>query len=298
MPILADLNRDFGRSGSIWFERSELGGPVVRLAARGNGAGVAIQGAQVLDWTHAGRQQIWLSSAAQLGSSKPVRGGIPVCWPWFGPHAEDGNKPSHGFVRTRAWTVLRTHCTSDLGTVAITFSFTTGPEHEALWPYAAEVQLTVTLGAGLSLALETINKGARPLLLSEALHTYFAVSDVADVRIEGLAGESYIDKLDRESVKLQSGEVIIDREVDRIYLGKTDDITLRDGDRAITIRSRGSASAVVWNPWVDKSLRLGDMGAADAYRGMVCIETANAARDIVLLPPGGRHLMCADYDVL
>lgn len=298
MHRLMDLNRDFGRAGSIEFELSHLGGPIARLSSRGSKVDVAIQGAQVLSWLHQGRQQLWLSPVSQLGTSKPVRGGIPVCWPWFGPHPEDGNKPAHGFVRTRNWTVVRTHCSADLGSVGITFAFATGPEHAALWPYEAQVLLTVTLGSGLTLMLETINTGARPLLMSQALHTYFAVSDIVDVRIEGLDGESYIDKVDREMVKMQTGDVIVDREVDRIYLGKTEKITLRDGGRAIQIGSTGSASAVVWNPWTDKTIRLGDMGEPEAYRSMVCIETANAARDIVLLPPGGRHAMTAAYTVL
>jgi len=298
MNTLAELNRDFGRPGSIDFETSELGGPIACLAARGNLTGIALQGAQVLSWLHQDQQQLWLSPVSQLGTSKPVRGGIPVCWPWFGPHPADGNKPAHGFVRTRYWTVARTHCSADLGTVSITFSFATGPEHAGLWPYEAEVLLTVTLGAGLSLALETINKGSRPLLMSEALHTYFSVTDIADVRIVGLDGVSYIDKVDQETVKLQTGDVVIDCEVDRIYLGKTAIITLRDKDRAVVIRSQGSASAVVWNPWVDKTIRLGDMGAPDAFSAMVCIETTNAANDVVLLPPGGKHVMIAEYSVL
>ncbi len=298
MQNVEALNRDFGRPGAIAFEMSDLGGPVARLSAGDQTAIVALQGAQVLSWQRGEQEQLWLSPVARLGISKPVRGGIPVCWPWFGPHPDDDTKPAHGFVRTRPWDMAHTQIAADRGTVAATFVFATGSEHAALWPYEAQVQLTVKVGTGLSLSLETINRGTRPLILSEALHTYFRVSDIAGVSIGGLDGIPYIDKLDGEILKSQIGPIAIGREVDRIYVGATHDVTLRDGARKLAIKSQGSASAVVWNPWDRKTLRLGDMGSPDAYRHMVCIETANAANDLVMLAPAAHHTMSVDYRVV
>ncbi|MFM9941838.1 MAG: D-hexose-6-phosphate mutarotase [Hyphomicrobiaceae bacterium] len=295
MPVIDELNSDFGRPGRIMFAMGDLGGPQAHLHAGDQSAIVALQGAQVLSWQSGGRERLWLSPVSRLGSSKPVRGGIPVCWPWFGPATDDSSKPAHGFVRTRNWNVVQTQIAADQAKVAVTLAFATGPEHAALWPYDAKVRLTVSLDTGLSLTLETFNKGAGPLVLGEALHTYFAVSDIATTAIDGFDGTTYIDKLDRETVHQQSGPIIIAGEVDRIYLGDTGPVTLRDGIDQIIIASKGSASTVVWNPWANKTLRLGDMGAADAFRHMVCIETANAASDIVMLPPGGRHVLEARY---
>jgi glucose-6-phosphate 1-epimerase len=220
-----------------------------------------------------------------------------VCWPWFGPHPGDPAKPAHGFVRTRDWRVVASDRDADAARLRLAIA--TEKRDRALWPHAASLELEVALGDGLSLALATRNGGGAPFPLTSALHTYFRVAEIARAFVEGLDGRTYIDKLDCLARKVQSGAVTIDREVDRIYLGDTRAITLVDGttgDR-IAITSRGSASAVVWNPWIDKTARLGDMGAADAFRGMLCIETANAGDDVIALEPGATHVLGASYSV-
>ena len=295
---VAELNRAHARDG-IAFEVSPLGGPVARLAIGGSEAIVALQGAQVLGWRHEGGELLWLSPLARLGTGKAVRGGIPVCWPWFGPHPDDAAKPAHGLVRTRDWAVTTTSAGGDA--ISITLATATRAEDQAHFPHSAEVSLTVTLGATLGLALATRNTGARPVPLTQALHTYFRVSDIANVRVEGLAGRTYVDKLDGEARKADPGAMTFAREVDRIYLGDTSAIGLAGcgaNGRRISIRSEGSASAVVWNPWTAKTIRLGDMGGPNAYRHMVCIETTNAGDDIRTLAPGECHVLSAKYQVL
>ena len=220
-PVNLDaLNGRFAVGGALAFAMSPLGGAVARLKWRGSEATVALQGAQVLGWRHAGAEMLWLSSASRLGTGKAMRGGIPVCWPWFGPHPGDPAKPSHGFVRTRAWEVASSAV--DDAAVSITFSTRTGDGDRDLFPHDAEARLTVTLGAGLSLDLATHNLGPAALPLSQALHTYFRVSDIASVQVEGLAGQPYIDKLDDQNPrKTQAGPVMFSGETDRIYLGDT-----------------------------------------------------------------------------
>ncbi len=291
------LNRRFSISGAIGFEASPLGGTVARLKWRGNEATVALQGAQVLGWRHAGTEMLWLSPLARLGTGKAVRGGIPVCWPWFGPHPNDPGKPAHGFVRTRAWQVVG--ATANDAGVAMTLKTAPGDADRDLFPHEAEAHLTVTLAAGLSLDLSTHNRGPAAFPLSQALHTYFRVSDIAAVRVEGLADRPYIDKLDDQIPrKTQVGPVTFASETDRIYLGDTSAITLagsKPGGQTLAISSEGSASAVVWNPWVEKMQRLGDMGGPNAYRHMLCIETANAGDDARTLAPGATHVLSARY---
>lgn len=293
---IAVLNESFGLSDALVFETSPLGGPVARLTAGSSTATVALQGAQVLGWRHAGVERLWLSPISRLGTGKAVRGGIPVCWPWFGPHPSDPQKPAHGFVRTRAWTVVGSS-RGDRG-IALSFATDCGPADQALFPHLASLRLTVILDEALSLQLETRNTGPSPFSLTQALHTYFRVSDIEGARIEGLAGRRYIDKLVGDARMTQVGTIAIGQEVDRIYLGDTSTVTLTDSpaDRhRLQITSQGSGSAIVWNPWFEKTLRLGDMGGQQAFRHMLCIETANAGDDVVMLKPGGSHILAARY---
>ena len=278
------------------FEPNPLGGIVARLGHSDAQCLVALHGAQVLNWTIGGEGLLWLSPVARIRPGKGIRGGIPVCWPWFGDSPDPG-KPAHGFVRQRNWQVAGSAATTDA--VSITLASATTPADHALWPHDAEARLTVTLGATLSLALETRNTGSTPLPLTEALHTYFRVGDIANVSVTGLEGRSYLDKLDSFARKTQPGPIVFPAEVDRIYVGDTSSIVLHDAGngRRLRIASSGSSSAVVWNPWTEKTGRLGDMGSPDAFRQMVCIETANAGDDIVTLAPGATHTLGVTYSV-
>ncbi len=279
------------------FEPRPLGGTIARISHHNAQALVALHGAQVLNWVIDGHGLLWLSPIARIRAGKGIRGGIPVCWPWFADHPTDPNKPAHGFVRHREWQVAGSQATADA--VSITLATSVTDAEQALWPHRAELRLTVSLGAALSLQLETRNTGTAPLPLTEALHTYFRVSDIANVSVAGLEGCTYLDKLEGFARKTQSGPITIPAEVDRIYLGDTSGVTLDDRgfDRQIDIVSSGSRSAVVWNPWTDKTARLGDMGSPDAFRQMLCVETANAGDDIVTLAPGATHTLGVTYSV-
>ena len=279
------------------FEASPLGGPIARLSHGSAQALVALHGAQVLNWVLDGVGLLWLSPIARIRAGKGIRGGIPVCWPWFADHPTDPSKPAHGFVRHRAWDVAATSATP--AAVSITLATRVSEREQALWPHHAELRLTVRLGTGLSLALETHNTGLAAFPLTEALHTYFRVSDIDSVSVTGLDGCSYLDKLDGFARKTQTGAITIPAEVDRIYLGDTGRVILNDRghSRRISIESSGSRSAVVWNPWTAKTARLGDMGSPDAFRQMVCVETANAGDDIVALAPGATHTLGVTYGI-
>lgn len=297
MQSLDALQSAFARDGAVALEASPLGGIVARLTTGNNSAVVALQGAQVLSWRHGPREMLWLSPVARLGTGRAVRGGIPVCWPWFGPHPSDETKPAHGFVRTRTWRVTATQSRLDAAVLKLVYA--TGPDDRALWPHAAEIELTVTLGASLSLRLETRNLGATPFEMTQALHTYFRIGDISDVVVEGLVGRTYIDKLADNARCVEAGIVTFGAEVDRIYHGDTSAITLVEAQtRRLQIASTGSRSTVVWNPWLEKTARLGDMGAANAFRRMVCIETTNAGDDVITVAGGGAHALGVDYRAL
>jgi glucose-6-phosphate 1-epimerase len=243
-----------------------LAGPVLRLSHGADEALVAPLGAHVVSWKHRGREMLWCSTTRLPG--KPLRGGIPVCWPWFGAHPTDAGKPAHGIARQSPWDVIE-H-TAQSATLQL--------RHGDL-----EAHLDVSISAELKISLRTRNTGTVTVPLSAALHTYLAVDDIGQVRVADLDGAAYIDTLDGWQRKTQHGDVVFDREVDRIY--SASGATLRDGAGSIHVDgAETSRSLVVWNPWIEKSARLGDM-ADGAYRRMVCLETAWAGDDARRLAP-------------
>lgn len=253
-------------------------------------ASVALYGAQPLTFQpHGAPPLLWLSEQAVYAPGKAIRGGIPLCWPWFGPHPSDLSLPAHGFVRTRVWQVLSASGAPG-GATALRLGLTDDDASRALWPHPFELELALLVGGALQLELLVRNTGEAPLSFSGALHSYFTVGDVAQIAVGGLDGAEYLDQTDAMRRVRQSGPVRFAGEVDRIYLDTEAECAVEDPSlgRTIRVAKSGSRSTVVWNPWAEKARRLADM-ADDAYRGMVCVETANAAEDAVTLAPGAEH---------
>jgi glucose-6-phosphate 1-epimerase len=180
----------------------------------------------------------------------------------------------------------------DDGATEVALSLDVAAGLHASWPYAAKLVVTHRIGTALASAFSIESRDSRPFHFSTALHTYFSVSAIDAVRIDGFDSTSYIDALDDWKLKRQTGAIAIDREVDRIYLATPARSIIRDTgwQREIVVDALGSHSAVVWNPWIEKSKRLSDF-APDAYEDMLCIETANVMDDAVLLAPGGKHVV-------
>ena len=296
MTDISVLNARYGIPGQLTVKAGPEGLAMVEVANAQAGATIALQGAQVLGWVPLGQQPvIWLSGAARYASGKSIRGGIPLCWPWFGPHPSEADFPAHGFARTSLWEIVDTRALAD-GATRIGLRLTHTDASRALWPHAAELECHISVGATLEIDLLTRNTGSAPIKIGQALHTYFAVSDVRQIRIEGLEGCHYLDKVDGGRRKQQLGPVTFVAETDRIYLDTAADCLIDDPGlaRRIRIHKRGSRSTVVWNPWIEKAARLGDLGA-DGYLHMVCVESANAADDLVTIPPGAEHSLAVRY---
>lgn len=293
---LAALNERFGIPGQIVFQPQ--GGLTVAAVSNSLAtATIALQGAHLMTWVPRGQQPvIWLSRSAVLAPGKSIRGGAPVCWPWFGPHPTEPKFPGHGHARTVPWEVIETGVLPG-GATQLAFRLVAS-EATALWPHATPVELRVTVGAGLELELVTRNEGTAPVTIGDALHTYFEVSDVRQVAIHGLGGLPYIDKVDGGQRKRQTGPVTIAGEVDRIYLDSVADCVIDDPRwrRRIRVSKQGSRSTVVWNPWIDKAAKMGDLGP-QGYLNMVCVESANAPDDTVTVAPGGEHRLWVRYGV-
>ena len=291
------LDREFGIAGSIEFRTGDQSAVVAEVCTADATASIARQGAQLLTWAPDGQAPvIWLSPAARFIAGKSLRGGVPVCWPWFGAHPDDAAKPAHGFARNVDWNVVET---ARLGeAVRVVLRLIPESAQRELWPHSAELTLTVTVGERLRLELATRNTGAKPFTITQALHTYFHVDDIGSTRIEGLDGKAYIDRVGGDARLVQDGPVTVTGELDRIYLDCPGKTTIIDESlqRQIHITKQGSRSYVVWNPWVEKSARLGDMGE-DGYRHMICVETCNAWDDVVDVAPGTEYTLSTEYSV-
>lgn len=271
---------------------SALPEPVHLLTASGSGA-VFAHGAQVVSWMPAGAGEVgevlFLSRMAEFDTANAIRGGIPVCFPWFGPGRTPGMSPAHGFARTAQWHLASVDDGADAA-VAV-FRLTEADATSEWFPHAFTAELRVSFGATLQVALTVANTGTATFSYEDALHAYFAVGDVERIRVEGLDDTEYVDKtLEPDAQpRIQSGEVTITGETDRVYLSEAQ-IRIVDPvlDRAIVIDKEGSASTVVWNPWIDKARALADL-ADDEWREFVCVEVANIGARAVELAPGEHH---------
>ena len=283
--------------------------PVVEIQNKHASATISLQGAHLLSWQPINEKQsiIWLSEDAHFAPGKSIRGGIPVCWPWFGAHPSHADYPAHGFARTSLWQIVSAK-PLNTGETQITFKLDLTTNNSELsdaintipinkmWPQPTVVEYRLTIGRSLILELTTTNHSDQAITLGQALHTYFAVDDIAQTTVEGLDGKTYLDKPQNFARKTQTGPVTFSAEVDRIYLNTPDVVMINDSKRKITISKQGSRSTVVWNPWHEVAEKMGDLGK-DGYQKMVCVESANAAEDVVSIQPGKSHTLRVEYEI-
>ena len=245
---------------------------------------IALQGAHVMAFQPAGgHEMLWISPKTLLQDGVPIRGGIPLCLPWFGP-GPDG-KTMHGFARIKEWSVAAAERLAS-GATRLVLELAGDETTNALWPHAFAFRLEIETGNTLTMSLRVENRGITPAPLAVAFHTYFAVPDVAQARVAGLEGTTYIDKMDNFLKKPQAGDVTIDSVTDRIYLDVPKRQTISAGMTRIGIESE-SKCAVVWNAWSnDKNIP--DLGEGN-HVGYLCVERGDVADHALTLAPGGVH---------
>lgn len=253
------------------------------------------QGAQVTEWAPAGAGPVlYLSSAVRLERGASIRGGVPVCWPWFGPGRVAGMSPAHGFVRTAPWQLVERVHSDDA--VAFTHRITSDTATSPHWPHAYAVELRSRFGRTLEISLTSTNTGEEPVDLEEALHAYLVVGDIGTVSLEGLEGKSFFDKVSGDE-RRQSGPVTFEGETDVVF-GTSDPVTVVDPTlgRRLVITTAGAGNVVVWNPWEAKAAEVADIGADD-WRHFVCVEGANVFDNAVALAPGESRTMAYSIEV-
>ncbi|MGF1535395.1 MAG: D-hexose-6-phosphate mutarotase [Elainellaceae cyanobacterium] len=291
------LNADYGTQG-LQFKTGQGDFPIIEIENDSATAAISLYGGQVLSFQPKDEPNpvLFLSKTAYYREGKAIKGGVPVCWPWFGPDPEGQGRPNHGFVRNRLWDVVKTEAAGE--TTTVTLGVTASDDTRAIWPQSFDLAIEISVGKSLSMALITRNTGDAPFSITQALHTYFIVGDVTQVAVLGLDGKAYLDKVDGGTEKTQSGDVTVAQEVDRIYLDVPSELVIDDKalGRKIHVTSSGSKTAVVWNPWVEIAAKMGDLEDND-YQRMICVETTNAATDIVEVPAGEAFRMTATYRV-
>lgn len=298
---IEQLNANHRIAGQLEFIAGKGGLPMIRVNSAKAKALISIHAGQVLSFKPANEPEdvMFLSEKAYYQDGKAIKGGAPICWPWFGADPEGKGRPGHGFVRNRPWNVMATEAMSN-GDIKVTLGLVDTPDTRAIWPQSFSLLQEIIIGDTLNLSLITRNTGKEKFAITQAFHTYFKVGDIARAKVLGLTGCDYLDKAGGGSAqKHQTGDVTIGAEVDRIYLNVGNTLTIDDAalNRRIQITSQGSKTAVVWNPWEKISKDMADL-EDDDYKRLLCVETTNAADDVREVAAGGECRLVANYRVV
>lgn len=287
---LDSLNAQFGIPDALTIATGQGGLPCVEIATAACRGRVYFHGAHVTHWQPAGHEPaLFVSERSSFEADKPIRGGVPLCFPWFGPHPGDPNLPPHGFVRTLPWELQATRL-GDAGKVALVMVLKSNDQTRRLWPFDFEIRHRITMGDQLILKLETHNTSKTPIRFEEALHTYLAVGDARHIEIAGCESIDYLDKTANFQRQTQAGPVRITSETDRIYVDTKRGNVVHDPvlKRQIVVQKTDSNDTVVWNPWSEKAKAIPDLGD-DEWPRFVCVETCNVKASAVELAPGAIH---------
>ncbi|MFA9478547.1 D-hexose-6-phosphate mutarotase [Phycisphaerales bacterium AB-hyl4] len=280
------LNEQFGIPETLRFEDPGQGMPRAVITADAATAVIYLHGAHIAEYQPTGDKPVlFMSPKSNIHPDKPIRGGIPICFPWFGPNQHDPTAPPHGQARLAAWQLTQATKLPDQR-VQLTLTRDIAP---------FRLTFTITVGQELQMQLRTENTTNQPAQFEQALHTYFTISKIHDIEITGLAGLSYIDKTrNAERLTQANPPLRFEGETDRVYINHPGHCTLHDPGykRNIVIEKHNANSTIVWNPWTDKSLKLPDLGDDD-WPGFVCIESGNVADNAITLAPSEAHEMTA-----
>jgi glucose-6-phosphate 1-epimerase len=288
-----ELDSRFGIPGVARVYEGSGSLPRVRVTGPFGEGEMYLHGAQVTSWKPVGHDEVlFISTKSRWQEGQAIRGGIPICFPWFRAKADDPAAPAHGFVRTKMW---RIESIVGKGTGVVVSMLTESDEHTRRW-WPGEFRLVhrVTFGSELRLELVCTNTGTTPLRFEEALHTYNRVANVEQVRAQGLDGVSFLDNTESNKEETQRGDVTIASQTDSAYRNTPNTVDLLDPDkkRRIRLRKDHSLNTVVWNPWSDGAAHLQDLGDGE-WRQFLCVEASNILDAAVSLAPGQEHTMAA-----
>ena len=298
MTTAQQLNKQFGIDAQLVFREGVSGLIVAEINNAQATASLCLQGAHLMTWKPKSQAVpvVWLSRDAKLVPGKSIRGGAPVCWPWFGAHESESSFPGHGYARTVPWQMIESGIEPD-GSTRLTLRLEESEKTRAQWPHQSMLELTVIAGETLRMELTTENVGATDFVIGEALHTYLQIGDIGTVRVTGLEGCDYWDKVGGSTLRKQDGAISFVGETDRVYINTSAECVIEDAKlrRRIRVSKSGSNSTVVWTPWAEKADKMGDMGQPDGWREMVCLESANAMDNAISVAAGTKHSLEVAY---
>ncbi len=266
----------------------------MRVSAAGGTGEVFLHGAHLTSWTPAGQSPVlWMSDASRFAENSPIRGGVPICFPWFGLHADHPEAPQHGFARLSTWALTEASEHGPASSLVFRLS-DTEQTRASVWPHRFEAIYTVTIGSELRLEFEVVNLDTVDFSFEAALHNYYAIGNVLSTRVHGLEGHQFFSSSasGREEAPVQLGTAV-DRRYPTVTTARIED---SDNHRVIAVASDGSDGAVLWNPGPDKARAMEDF-SDDGWPQMVCFETANIGESRITLAPGERHSMRATVSV-
>jgi glucose-6-phosphate 1-epimerase len=286
----SELNRRFGIEGVAAVVEGNGGLPKVRVVGSGAIGEMYLHGAQVMSWRPQSAQEVfYVSQRARWEDGRAIRGGVPICFPWFGGRAGDPDAPAHGFARASAWELESIE--RDKSVVTVTMTMNSDSRTKRWWPADFRLAHRATFGPELTLELIVTNSGTTSLRFEEAFHAYYRIGRIERVRVGGLDRMSYLDKTDGDREKVQNGDIVIGAETDRVFLNTIDTVDISDAvlGRRISISKEGSRTTVVWNPWIEKAQTLADVD--EDWMRFVCIEPSNVSAFGIDLGPGQLHKM-------
>jgi glucose-6-phosphate 1-epimerase len=296
---LEQLNADYGITNKVKFVAGKGGLPVIEIKNEYAQTAISLYAGQVLSFQPVTQTEdlMFVSNQAFYETGKAIKGGTPICWPWFGSDPEGKGRSSHGFVRNRLWQMREVISTQD-GATKIIMGFVDTDETRKIWDYSFDLAIAITVSTSLTIELITRNTSEQMFSITQAFHTYFKIGDIKQVQVLGLEAKDYLDKVDDGKQKTQSGVITFSEECDRIYLNVPSELIINDAalNRKIKITTNNSKTAIVWNPGAIVSANMADLGDQD-YQHFVCVETANAANEIIELSPGSEYKLIANYSI-
>jgi glucose-6-phosphate 1-epimerase len=294
----AELDRQLGIPGVARVSEGNSGLARVQITGAFGEGEMYLHGAHVTSWRPAGNEEVlFLSTKSRWEEGQAIRGGIPICFPWFRAKLDDPHAPAHGFVRTKTWqleSIVEVENKENEKGIAVTMFTESDDRTRKWWPGGFRLVHRVTFGSQLRLELACVNTGTTPFRFEEALHTYNRIANIQDARLQGLDGGSYLDNTESNKKKTQNGDVAIASPTDSAYCNTQNEVDLLDANkkRRIRLRKEHSLTTVVWNPWSEGAARLHDLGDGE-WKQFLCVEASNILDAAIHLAPGEEQRMAA-----
>jgi glucose-6-phosphate 1-epimerase len=299
MKTIDQLSRDFGTNSEISFRQLPDNIVIAEISNSLATASVSLYGGHVMSWQPKTQTKpvLWISDLVKFQQGKAIRGGVPICWPWFGAHPTSASLPGHGYARITPWELMDVQ-TIHSGATELKLSLAKSDLSHSHWQAEVHLDLKIIVGKTLELALTTVNEGDHDITFTEGLHTYFQISDIANIRVLGLEGSDYIDLVNHNEVRSQQDAITFDGELGRIFLNNQSTCLIEDPafNRRIRIEKKGSNSTAVWNPGLNVASKMDDLGAV-GWRNMVCVESANVLDNTVILKPFESYIHSVSYSI-